>query len=58
MASKYEDAKPISSKVMSIKIAHSAYSVEEILKMHKLMLKQLEFDIDQVTYNDILENML
>lgn len=58
IASKYEDDKPISSRVMSSKISHQAYSEDEILKMHKLMLIQLEFDCDQVTCNDLLENML
>lgn len=41
IASKYEDEKPISSNVMSVKISHHAYSVEEVLRMHKLMLMQL-----------------
>ena len=58
IASKYEDEKPISSKVMSTKISHQAYSVEEILRMHKLMLMQLQFEVDVVTHSDVFETML
>lgn len=58
IASKYEDEKPISSNVMSVKISHLAYSVEEILRMHKLMLMQLQFEVDVVTHSDLFESML
>ena len=38
LASKSEDPKPICSRVLSKKISHSAYSPDEILKMHKMMI--------------------
>jgi hypothetical protein len=38
LASKYEDERPLSSKTLSQKISHRAFSVDDILKMHKHMI--------------------
>lgn len=38
LASKYEDDKPLSSRTLSHKISHGAFSSSDILKMHKHMI--------------------
>ena len=52
LASKYEDVLPLSSKVVSEKIAHRAIPVKEILRQEAEFLNLFDFEIDFITHDD------
>ena len=58
LASKYEDVQPLSSEVISEKIAHGAFSIDNIKTREMIMLRALEFSLDVVTHFDIHYNVL
>ena len=52
LSSKYEDVLPLSSKVVSEKIAHRAIPAKELLKKEGEFLNLFEFEIDFITHYD------
>lgn len=52
LASKYEDILPLSSKIMSEKIAHKTIPAKNILKQEAEFLNLFDFEIDFITHHD------
>ena len=52
LSSKYEDVVPLSSKIVSEKIAHRAISAKEIIKREAEFLDLFDYEVDFVTHYD------
>lgn len=57
-ASKVEDAEPLSSQVLSRKVSHSAFSPEDILRMHRSILVELQFSLSFSTSIDFQSQII
>jgi len=55
LASKYEDVMPLSSKVVSEKIAHGCFAREQVLEMEAKLLNLFDFDLHFLSLYDVLE---
>jgi hypothetical protein len=53
LASKYEDVYPLHSRVVAEKIAHNAFTRQNILKREEDFLRLFEFDFNVVTPYDV-----
>lgn len=58
IASKFEEPKPISLKVVLNNVAHGKYSKEEFLCAEKLILKVINFKIPRSDFIDILHSLV